>query len=166
MKGGHHVYARRSRTSLDVTRLAARVGMSRSIFAMRFREQGWGDAHGIPNRLANAAGGVMPINAGPSSSLGSTSVPFCNVTSKWTIAIKKLLVAPRFCDHIRKHSLPQPGLKRSLCVLQQLYHCLFVSAARSARLFLWILVNRKNRGRLYSFVNFQQIDLICWPRQG
>src|ERR1700730_901291 len=111
----------------------------------------------------------MQINAQPltrSSALGSTSVPFCNVTSKWTIAIKKLLVAPRFCDHIRKHSLPQPGLKRSLCVLQQLYHCLFVSAVRSARLFLWILVNRKNRGRLYSFVNFQQIDLICWPRQG
>ena len=123
--------------------------MSRSIFAMRFREQGWDDAHGIPNTLANAAGGVMPIKrraAHPSSSLGSTSVPFCNVTSKWTIAIKKLLVAPRFCDHIRKHSLPQPGLKRSLCVLQQLYHCLFVSAVRSARLFLWILVNRKTGG--------------------
>ena len=39
--------------------------MSRSIFAMRFKEQGWDDAHGIPNTLANAAGGVMPINAGP-----------------------------------------------------------------------------------------------------
>ena len=39
MKGGHHVYARRSRTSLDVTILAARVGMSRSIFAMRFKEK-------------------------------------------------------------------------------------------------------------------------------
>ena len=66
---------------------------------------------------------------------------------------KKLLVAPRFCNHLRKHSLAQAGLKRSLCILQQLYHRLFMSAARSASLFFLILVNRKNRGRLYRFVN-------------
>src|SRR4029077_12702277 len=66
---------------------------------------------------------------------------------------QKLLVAPRFFDHLRKHSLAQAGLKRSLCILQQLYHCLFMSAARSASLFFWILVNRKKRGRLYRFVN-------------
>src|SRR5712692_7627988 len=66
---------------------------------------------------------------------------------------KKLLVPPRFCNHLTKHSLAQAGLKRSLCILQQLYHCLFMSAARSASLFFWILVNRKNRGRLYRFVN-------------
>src|SRR5712691_6804506 len=91
---------------------------------------------------------------------------FINVTSKRTLSTKKLPVAPRFCNHLRKHSLAQPSLKRSLGVLQQLYHCLFMSAARSASLFFWILVNRKNRGRLYRFVNLQQIDLICWPRQG
>src|SRR6266852_4673811 len=78
---------------------------------------------------------------------------------------KKLLVAPRFFDHLRKHSLAQPSLKRSLGVLQQLCHCLFMSATRAARLFFWILVNRKNRGHLYCFVNFQQTDLTCWPRQ-
>src|SRR5229473_1615394 len=66
---------------------------------------------------------------------------------------KKLLVAPRFCNHLRKHSLAQPSLKRSLCILQQLYHCLFMSAARSASPLFWIVVNRKNRGRLYRFVN-------------
>src|SRR5580693_2530698 len=93
-------------------------------------------------------------------------ISFCNVTSKWTIAIKKrLLVAPRFCDHLRKHSLAQPGLKCSLCILQQLCHCLFMSATGSARLFFWILVNRKNKGCLYCFVNLQQTDLMCWPRQ-
>ncbi len=32
----------------------------------------------------------------------------------------ELLVAPRFCDHRRKHSLAQPGLKRSLRIPQQL----------------------------------------------
>src|ERR1700730_3775302 len=113
-----------------------------------------------------ARGGKSTQNAHPFFRFGEEVGSFFNVTSKWTIAIKKLLVVPRFCDHLRKHSLAQPGLKRSLCVLQQLYHCLFMSAARSARLFLWILVNRKNRGRLDCFVNFQQIDLICWPRQG
>src|SRR5712672_942677 len=76
-----------------------------------------------------------------------------NVTSKRTFLQKKLLVAPRFCNHLRKHSLAQAGLKRSLGILQQLYHCLFMSAARSASLFFWILVNRKNKGRLYRFVN-------------
>ena len=54
---------------------------------------------------------------------------------------KTLLVAPCFFDHLRKISLAQPSLKRSLGVLQQLCHCLFMSAARSARLFFWILVN-------------------------
>src|ERR1700676_5527523 len=89
-----------------------------------------------------------------------------NVISKWTLyAKKKLLVAPRFFDHLRKHSLAQPSLKRSLGVLQQLCHCLFMSATRAARLFFWILVNRKNKRCLYCFVNFQQTDLICWPRQ-
>src|ERR1700723_3773638 len=78
---------------------------------------------------------------------------------------KKLLVAPRFVDHLRKHSLAQPSLKRSLGVLQQPCHCLFMSATRAARLFFWILVNRKNRRCLCCFVNFQQTDLICWPRQ-
>src|SRR5216684_3867679 len=78
---------------------------------------------------------------------------FINVTSKRTFSTKKLLVAPRFCNHLRKHSLAQAGLKRSLGVLQQLYHCLFMSAARSASLFFWILVNRKNTGRLYRLVN-------------
>ena len=33
--------------------------------------------------------------------------------------------APRFFDHLRKHSLAQPSLKRSLAVLQQLRYCLF-----------------------------------------
>src|SRR6266404_7926902 len=65
---------------------------------------------------------------------------------------KKLLVASRFCNHLRKHSLAQAGLKRSLCILQQLYHCQFMSAARSASLFFWILVNRQNRGRPCRFV--------------
>ena len=78
---------------------------------------------------------------------------------------KKLLVAPRFCDHLRKHSLAQPGRKRLLCVLQQFCHRFFMSAARSARLFLRILVNRKNWRGLYRFVDFQQTDLICWSRQ-
>ena len=78
---------------------------------------------------------------------------------------KKLLVTPRFFDHLRKHSLAQPSLKRSLGVLQQLCHCLFMSATRAARLFFWILVNRQNKRCLYCFVNFQQTDLICWPRQ-
>ena len=77
---------------------------------------------------------------------------------------KKLHVAPRFCHHLRKHSQSQPGLKRSLGVLEQLCHCLFMSAARSACLFLWIRVNRKSRGGFYRFVNFQQIDLICGAR--
>src|SRR5260370_738012 len=58
---------------------------------------------------------------------------------------KKLLVPSRFCHHLRKHSLAQSGLKRSLGVLQQLYHCLFMSAARSASLFFWIRVNRKKK---------------------
>src|SRR5882762_7445570 len=66
---------------------------------------------------------------------------------------KKLLVPSRFCHHLRKHSLAQPRLKRSLGVLQQLYHCLFMSAARSASLFFWIPVNRKNRRRPCRFVN-------------
>src|SRR6266478_290815 len=80
--------------------------------------------------------------------------PFINVASKRTFYTKKkLLVASRFFDHLRKHSLAQPSLKRSLGVLQQLYHCLFMSAARSASLCFWILVNRKNRGHLYRFVN-------------
>src|SRR5258707_4978747 len=79
--------------------------------------------------------------------------PFINVTSKRTFYTKKLLVAPRFCNHLRKHSLAQAGLKRSLGILPQLYHCLFMSAARSASLFFWILVNRENSGRLYRFVN-------------
>src|SRR5713226_6743241 len=65
---------------------------------------------------------------------------------------KKLPVAPSFCNHLRKHSLAQAGLKRSLCILQQLYHCLFMSAASSASPFFWIVVNRKNRGRLYCVV--------------
>src|SRR6266849_4019901 len=77
---------------------------------------------------------------------------FINVTSKRTFYTKKLPVAPRFCNHLRKHSLAQAGLKRSPCILQQLYHCLFMSAARSASPFFWIVVNRKNRGRLYRFV--------------
>ena len=74
-------------------------------------------------------------------------------------------VAPRFCDHLRKHSLAQPGLKRSLRIPQQRYHGLFMRAARAACLFPWILVNRKNRGRLDCPVNLQQTDPICWPRQ-
>src|SRR5712692_1262918 len=78
--------------------------------------------------------------------------PLYNVTSKQTFSIKKLPVAPRLCNHLRKHSLAQTGLKRSLCILQQLYHCLFMSAARSASPFFWIVVNRKNRGRLDRFV--------------
>src|SRR5712691_3164843 len=80
------------------------------------------------------------------------SSPLYNVTSKQTFSIKKLPVAPRLCNHLRKHSLAQAGLKRSLCILQQLYHCLFMSAARSASPFFWIVVNRKNRGRFYRFV--------------
>src|SRR6266403_1829353 len=78
---------------------------------------------------------------------------FINVASKRTFSTQKLLVAPRLCNHFRKHSLAQSGLKRSLGVLQQLYHCLFMSAARSASLFFWIRVNRKNRGRPCRFVN-------------
>src|SRR6266478_1080381 len=78
---------------------------------------------------------------------------FINVASKRTFNTKKLLVPSRFCHHLRKHSLAQAGLKRSLGVLQQLYHCLFMSAARSASLFFWIRVNRKNRGRPCRFVN-------------
>src|SRR6267378_2471668 len=76
-----------------------------------------------------------------------------NVISKRTFYAKTLLVAPRLCNHLRQHSLAQAGLKRSLGILQHLYHCLFMSAARSASLFFWILVNRKNKGRLYRFVN-------------
>jgi hypothetical protein len=78
---------------------------------------------------------------------------------------EELPVAPRFCDHLRKHSLAQPGLKRSLRIPQQLYHCLFMRAARAACLFPRILVNRKYRGRLDCSVNFQQTDPICRPRQ-
>ena len=78
---------------------------------------------------------------------------------------QELLVAPRFCDHLRKRSLAQPGLKRLLRIPEQIYHRLFMRAACSARPFLWILVNRKNGGRTYCFVNFQQTDLMCWPRQ-
>src|SRR3989441_13165718 len=40
--------------------------------------------------------------------------PLYNVTSKRTFSIEKLLVAPRFFNHLRKHSLAPPGLKRSL----------------------------------------------------
>src|SRR5258708_27562441 len=79
--------------------------------------------------------------------------PLYNVTSKRTFYTKKLLVPSRFCHHLRKHSLAQAGLKRSLGVLQQLYHCLFMTAARSASLFFWIPVNRKNRWRPCRFVN-------------
>src|SRR3989442_15961667 len=98
------------------------------------------------------------ITAIPSAALvGRTSAfigpPLCNVTSKRTFFTKKLLVAPRFCNHLRKHSLAQVGLKRSPCILQHLYHCLFVGATRSASLFFRILGNRKNRGSLYCFVN-------------
>src|SRR5260221_13002459 len=104
---------------------------------------------------------VLPsvMTANPSATLlvrTSASIgppPFINVTSKRTFYTKKLLVAPRFCNHLRKHSLAQAGLKRSLGILPQLYHCPFMSATRSASLFFWILVNRKNSGRLYRFVN-------------
>src|SRR5712671_4493552 len=98
---------------------------------------------------------VLPsvMTAVPSATLvvrTSASIgPLYNVISKRTFYTKKLLVAPRFCNHLRQHSLAQAGLKRSLGILQQLYHCLFMSAARSASLFFWILVNRKNKGRLY-----------------
>src|SRR6266403_41094 len=79
---------------------------------------------------------------------------FINVASKRTFYTKKKLLVPsRSCHHLGKHSLAQSGLKRSLGVLQQLYHCLFMSAARSASLFFWIRVNRKNRGRPCRFVN-------------
>src|SRR5258708_25194287 len=83
----------------------------------------------------------------------SIGPPLYNVISKQTFYNKTLLVAPRFCNHLRKHSLAQAGLKCALGILQQLCHCLFMSTARSASLFFWILVNRKNRGRLYRFVN-------------
>src|SRR6266403_966631 len=103
---------------------------------------------------------VLPsvMTAIPSATLvvrtsASIGPPLYNVISKRTFYNKTLLVAPRFCNHLRKHSLAQAGLKRSLGILQQLDHCLFMSAARSASLFSWILVNRKNKGLLYRFVN-------------
>src|SRR5260370_40259866 len=39
---------------------------------------------------------------------------------------KTLPVAPRFFDHLRKHSLAQPSLKPSLDHFQQLYQCQFM----------------------------------------
>src|SRR5712671_7508234 len=96
---------------------------------------------------------AIPLAALVVRTSASIGPPLYNVISKRTFYAKTLLVAPRFCNHLGKHSLAQAGLKRSLCILQQLYHCLFMSAARSASLFFRILVNRKNRGRLYRFVN-------------
>src|SRR5882762_3512465 len=111
-----------------------------------------GDASGVLSALGEGILFIAISGAGP-----------CTTGSD--IFDQELLVAPRFCDHLRKHSLAQPGLKRLLRIPEQLYHRLFMRAARSARLFLWILVNRKNGGRTYCFVNFQQTDLMCWPRQ-
>ena len=115
--------------------------------------------------LAGQLCGVLSVRcSGKAAALMASKM--LGITSTWTFyGQKKLLVAPGFFDHLRKHSLAQPSVKRSLGVRQQLCHCLFMSATRAARLFFWILVNRKNMRRPYCFVNFQQIDLICWPRQ-
>ena len=111
-----------------------------------------GDGSGVLSALGEGLLSIAISGAGP-------------YTTSSDIFDQELPVSPRFCDHLRKHSLAQPGFKRSLRIPQQLYHRLFMRAARAACLFPWVLVNRKNRGRLDCSVNFQQTDPICRPRQ-